>query len=493
MNKIILISNLVIILKEGIELENLGGKFMFVFSINDHNYCHVHFIGIGGISMSGLAEILLAEGYKISGSDMNNSYIVERLKSLGADIYIGHSKDNIKDCDLVVYTDAISNDNEELLEAINNNIKTVDRATFLGALMNNYQNSIAISGTHGKTTTTSMIATILNDSTINPTILLGGQLDEIGGNVRLGSREVLLTEACEYKGNITKFFPNTAVILNIEEDHLDYYKDINHIVNTFVQYGKNITLNGNLIINIDDEHSKKVIESTNANVITFGINNKADYSAENISYTSDGLMKFMLNKNCESLYPVNLSILGIHNIYNTLASIAVAETLGIPIDIIIKSMEKFKGTHRRLELKGFFSGIKIIDDYAHHPTEIKASLRALRNSTENSIWCIFQPHTYSRTKLLLNSFAESFNEADKVIIPDIYAAREKDNGIIHSTNLVDALIDNGVDAKYISSFKNIESYILDNAKKGDIVVTMGAGNVYTIGENLLKSKEKEAI
>lgn len=466
---------------------------MFVFSIDDHKYNHIHFIGIGGVSMSGLAEILLEEGYKVSGSDMNDGLIIERLRNLGADIYIGHDKDNIKDVDLVIYTDAISSDNEELLEAINKGIETIDRATFLGGIMKNYKNSIAVSGTHGKTTTTSMIATILNNSNLNPTVLLGGYLDDIGGNVKIGDREILLTEACEYKGNILKFYPNTAVILNIEEDHLDYFKDIDHIVNTFIQYSKNINENGNLIINIDDENASKIIENTKANVITIGINNKAYYTAENISFTSNGFPRFMLRVNCSSIYPVNLGVMGVHNIYNALASIAVADSLGIPMDTIISSLEKFKGTHRRLEFKGFLNGVKIIDDYAHHPTEIKASLRALRNSTKNRIWCIFQPHTYTRTKLLLDSFAESFGEADEVIIPDIYAAREKDNGIIHSTHLVEALLKNGIDAKYISSFENIEKYILNNAKKGDIVVTMGAGNVNRIGEELLKSNEKEAI
>jgi UDP-N-acetylmuramate--alanine ligase len=466
---------------------------MFTFCINDHNYSHIHFIGIGGISMSGLAEILLTEGYKVSGSDANNSYIVERLKSLGADIYINHSKDNIKDADLVVYTDAISKDNEELIESINRNIPIVDRATFLGALMKNYKNSIAVSGTHGKTTTTSMIATILNRSTLNPTILLGGQLDEIGGNVKLGTKKYMITEACEYKGNILKYYPTIAIILNMEEDHLDYFKNIDHIVNTFIDYSKNIQDGGYLIINADDVNANKVIENTKSNIITFGVNNKADYSAENISFDAEGYPNFMLNIKGKALYPVKLNVMGIHNVYNALASIVATHILNIPIETILNSIGKYKGTHRRLEVKGLINGVKIIDDYAHHPTEIKASLKALRNSTKSHIWCVFQPHTYTRTKILLNSFAESFSDADKVIIPDIYAAREKDTGLIHSTNLVDALLSNGVDAEYMSSFENIESYLLENASKGDIIVTMGAGNVYTIGETMLESKEKQAI
>lgn len=493
MNKIILIPYLGNNIRRSTEFDNIGGKFMFVFSIDDHKYNYIHFIGIGGVSMSGLAEILIKEGYKVSGSDMNDSLVIERLRNLGAEIYIGHSRENIKDVDLIIYTDAISQDNEELIEAKNRGIETVDRATFLGEMMKNYKNSIAVSGTHGKTTTTSMIATILHNSSLNPTILLGGHLDDIGGNVKIGDRDILLTEACEYKGNILKFYPNIAVILNMEEDHLDYFKDINHIVDTFIQYSKNISQKGNLVINVDDENASKIIENTKANVITIGVKNKADYTAENISFTPDGFPRFMLRINLSAIYPVNLKVMGVHNIYNALASIAVADSLGVPMETIIKNLENFKGTHRRLEFKGYLNGIKIIDDYAHHPTEIKASLRALRRSTKNRIWCIFQPHTYTRTKMLLNSFAKAFGEADKVIIPDIYAAREKDNGLIHSTHLVEALVKNGVDAKYMPSFENIEKYILDNAKKGDIVVTMGAGNVNRIGEELLKANEKEAI
>ncbi len=466
---------------------------MFTFSINDHEYNHVHFIGIGGISMSGLAEILLTEGYKVSGSDTSNSYIIERLKKLGAHIHIGHSKDNIKDADLVVYTDAISDDNEELLEALNNNIPTVDRAAFLGAIMKNYTNSIAVSGTHGKTTTTSMLATIFNRSTLNPTILLGGQLNEIGGNVKLGSKDYILTEACEYKGNILKYYPTMAIILNMEEDHLDYFKNIDHIVDTFVEYSKNIQPEGYLIINIDDINAQKVINNTKANVITFGIEKNAHYTAENISFSPEGYPNFMLNIKGKALYPIQLNVMGKHNIYNALASIAASHALGIPIETIIEAIENYKGVQRRLELKGIKNGIKIIDDYAHHPTEIKASLEALQNSTNGHIWCVFQPHTYTRTKLLLDSFTESFSNADKVIIPDIYAAREKDTGLIHSTDLVNALVKNGIDAKYISSFKEIENYLSDNAKSGDVIITMGAGNVYTIGESLLKNSTKEAI
>lgn len=466
---------------------------MFSFNIKDHNFSHVHFIGIGGISMSGLAEILLVEGYNVSGSDMNSSLIINKLESQGAKIYIGHSAENINDSDLVVYTDAISSNNVELIEAKKMGIETVDRGTFLGKLMKNYERSIAVSGTHGKTTTTSMVATILNKTKLDPTILLGGELDVIDGNVKIGSNNLVLAEACEYKGNILKYQPTMAIILNMEEDHLDYFKNIDHIVNTFKQYASKIEKDGYLVINIDDENSQKVIDSSKCNIITFGINKKADYTAENISYSKEGYAKFVLNIKNTKKYLVTLNVMGIHNIYNALAAIAACHTYGISVEYSIDSIKDYIGTHRRLETKGCINGVKIIDDYAHHPTAIKLSLKALKGTTKNKLWCVFQPHTYSRTKLLLDKFADSFYQADKVIITDIYAAREIDTGIIHSVNLVELLKEKGVDAIYIESFENIKNYLLSNMEKGDVIVTMGAGNINKLGEMILHDSKEKAI
>lgn len=454
---------------------------------------HVHLIGIGGISMSGLAEILLKEGYTVSGSDMKESLIVDKLENQGAKIYIGHKSENILGADLIIYTDAISNDNPELLEAKKNGIETLDRGTFLGKLMKKYKKSIAVSGTHGKTTTTSMLATVLNDSPLEPTILLGGELDAIGGNVMIGSQDLILTEACEYKGNILKYQPTMAIILNIEEDHLDYFKNMDHIIKTFKDYANKLNENGHLIINIDDENAENIIKDTKANIITFGINNHGDYTAENISFTNAGYPQFTLNIKDKGKFPVTLNVMGIHNVYNALASIAAAHTYNIPIDFIIESIKHYKGSHRRLETKGYVNGVKVMDDYAHHPTEIKAALSALRKSTTNNLWCIFQPHTYSRTKLLLNGFSESFYDADKVIITDIYAAREKDTGIIHSKNLVNLLKEKSIDAIYLKSFEEIKNYILSNIEDGDTIVTMGAGDIYKLGELIIENSKKEAI
>lgn len=467
---------------------------MFEFNLDERKYYNVHFIGIGGISMSGLAEILLTEGYSVSGSDAKDSLIIDRLKKLGAKIYIDHNENNVNGSDLIVYTDAISMDNKELLNARSLGVPVIDRATFLGALLKNYTNSIAVSGTHGKTTTTSMLSTILNRSTLNPTILLGGQLDEIGGNVRLGSKDYMLTEACEYKGNILKYFPSMAIILNIDEDHLDYFTSIDHILDTFVQYGKNLDENSYLLINGDDSGSKKVIDNTLAKVITFGIYKDYDYTAENIKFSTEGFPTYDLNIKGQGIYTIKLNVMGIHNIYNSLASIAAANIYGVDMDKIQEYISLYTGVHRRLEFKGYHNGVKIIDDYAHHPTEIKATLTAFKNSDVGNIYCVFQPHTYTRTKLLLNGFAESFTGAYKIIITDIYAAREKDNGSIHSKDLVQAIIDKGLDAIYLQSFEDIKTYLLDNAVDEDIIITMGAGNIYQIGDSIIeKDSTKTAV
>lgn len=461
---------------------------MFSFNIHSHSFSHVHFIGIGGISMSGLAEILLENGYKVSGSDMKSSSILKRLEDKGAIIYLGHSKDNINDADLVVYTDAISNDNPELVKALEKNIVTVDRGTFLGQLMKLYNNSIAVSGTHGKTTTTGMLSIILSDSTLDPTILLGGELDQIGGNVKIGNGEVLLTEACEYKGNILKFYATIGIILNIDEDHLDYFENLNHIIKTFSDFARLIPEEGYIVVNNDDKNVIEAIKDSKCNVATFAINNDANYKATDISFNEKGFPSFKLVINDNKSYDILLNTIGIHNVYNALAAIATAHICGVPMNSIISSIAKYTGTHRRQEYKGSLRGATIIDDYAHHPTAVKATLSALRNSSKGRIICAFQPHTYTRTKALLEEFANSFSDADKVLITDIYAAREKDTGMVHSRDLVHELIKNGVDTEYLGTFEEISDYIKDNVHKDDIVVTMGAGDIYSVGEMLLTDK-----
>lgn len=463
---------------------------MISFDINKDKFSNVHFIGIGGISMSALAEILLDEGIKVSGSDSKDSDIVDKLRKGGAKIYIGHSAENISDdLDLIVYTDAISADNPEFLEAKSKNIVLVDRGNFLGQLMKRYKNSIAIAGTHGKTTTTGMLSTILYSTHLDPTILLGGQLDCINGNVRIGGRDLLLTEACEYKGNILKFHADTGVILNVEADHLDYYNSIDEIIDTFKGFVEKIPKDGHIIVNADDKDALKTVTTASCNVVTFGIEKDASYKASDLSFNEEGISFYTLTVDNKS-YKVRLNVTGIHNVYNSLGAIAAAHIAGIAMEEVIEKINEYNGTHRRLEYKGYFRGVRVIDDYAHHPTEIAATLKAVKNLNPKDVYCIFQPHTYTRTKSLLNEFSESFFDADKVIIANIYAAREKDNGEIHSKDLVDLLQKNGVNALHFDSFEEIKDFIDRSAKEGDLVLTMGAGDVYAIGEMLLENNKE---
>lgn len=463
---------------------------MYNFNIEENKGKKLHFIGIGGVSMSALAEYLLSRGYTVSGSDSKKSERTENLISKGAKIYYEHSPENIKDADIVVYTDAISMDNEELKTAIRNKLDLADRAEFLGYLMQNFDFSIAVSGTHGKTSTTSMITEVIYDNDSNPTIMLGGNLDKIHGNIKIGDTNLFLTEACEYKGNIKKYFPSLAIILNIDEDHLDYFDSIDHIVNTFEEYAENLEENAYILINSDDENSKTLKNHTKAKVYTFGIDKVSDYSAKNVTFLNGGFPKFDVYFKHKKLAEINLNVMGKHNVYNALAAFAACHLYNLEPEMIADKISKYTGVHRRLEYKGSFDGIDVVDDYAHHPTEIKSTLSAIRNKYANDIYCIFQPHTFTRTKLLLNSFAESFDDADRIIIPDIYAAREKDYGDIHSRMLVDAIIKNGKKAIYLGTFEEVKKYLIKNAKPGDCIVTMGAGDVYEIGEELLKENEE---
>ncbi|WP_027625393.1 UDP-N-acetylmuramate--L-alanine ligase [Clostridium lundense] len=445
----------------------------------------IHFIGIGGISMSGLAEILLERGYKVSGSDMNESPITNKLSKMGAEIYIGHKSENIKDVDLIVYTAAISKDNPELIKALEANIPIMDRADFLGQLMKGHKFNIAISGTHGKTTTTSMVSHITIKANLDPTILVGGELDIINGNVRTGKSEYFITEACEYKASFLKFFPYIGVILNIDADHLDYYKDIDDIQNTFIKFAKIIPKDGYLIAYSEDDKMDKVLSEANCNIITYGINH-GDIRAENITFDDKGCSSFDVIKNTKKLFSIKLNVPGNHNILNALASISIALTLNIKEEFIVDGLESFYGTHRRFELKGIKDGVTVVDDYAHHPTEIKATLSASQNYPHNRIFCVFQPHTYTRTYTLFKEFTECFSGVDKLILADIYAAREKDTGLVSSDTLGDNLREKNLDCINLHSFDDIVKYLKDTLKSGDLLLTVGAGDIYKVGEMFIK-------
>lgn len=466
---------------------------MFQFQFGTKDYHHIHFIGIGGISMSGLAALMLSKGYTISGSDRKASPITDHLKELGITVYEDHDPAQIEDADLVVYTDAIQMDNPEYLAAVAKKIDVVDRATFLGAVMKNFHVSIAVSGTHGKTTTTSMIATAIKDEPFSPTIMVGGNLGEISGNVRIGTGDFFLTEACEYRANVLKYFPSTAIILNIDEDHLDFFDNIDHILETFRAYASNLGEDDLLILNKDDDYAYSMKDATKSRIVTFSHKGEADYEARNLVIDPHtGRPHYDLYIRGEKIAPIQLQVMGLHNVSNSLAAISACVENNIPVEDAIKGVLNYHGVGRRLEFKGEVDGIRVIDDYAHHPTEIASTLHALKPTVKNRLICIFQPHTYTRTKLLLDSFSHSFKESDMTIIADIYAAREKDYGDIHSKTLVEAVKANHDQAIYIGEQDEILDYIKEKSRPGDVILTMGAGDIFRVGERFLEDAEKNA-
>jgi len=444
---------------------------------------HVHFIGIGGISMSGLADILLDRGYIVSGSDIRETHITEHLKKRGAKIYIGQRAENIENPALVVYSAAIRPDSEEFLAAQKSGAVVCDRATLMGAIMKLYKYPVAIAGTHGKTTTTSMMTHIALAANLDPTISLGGELSAIGGNIRVGRGDYFICEACEYHQSFLRFFPLVSIILNVETDHLDYFRDLAHIKETFRALADLTPAEGAVIINADDENTVLSVKGTPSRVITCSKEGSADYVARDISHTENGCPVFTVYEYGEKLGTVSLSVHGAHNVSNALCSIAAARFLGLSFSDIAEGLANFTGVGRRFEVKGERDGVTVIDDYAHHPTEIAATLRVAKETARGRVWCVFQPHTYTRTKTLFSEFAETLTGANPILL-DIYAAREKDTGLVSARELADAI----PDALYLPSFEACTAYIRQNAKAGDVLLTMGAGDVYRIGEMFLENK-----
>lgn len=449
----------------------------------------IHFIGIGGISMSGLAAVLLNSGFKVSGSDFKDSPIVEKLRAEGAEIYIGHNKDNIKkDVDLVVYTAAIPSDNPEILAAKDQNILLMDRAEFLGHIMKGHKYNVAVSGTHGKTTCTSMLSHVTLAANLDPTILVGGELDVIGGNFRIGNSEYFLTEACEYKKSFLKFFPYVGIILNIDADHLDCYKDINEIADTFMNFSKLIPNDGYLVGYGDDERVKEILSKADCNTISYGFNDDSDVTAKNITFNKMGCASFDVYKSDKRLFSLTLNVPGKHNVLNALASICVSLIFNIADADTIEGLSKCKGAHKRFEYKGELNGVTIIDDYAHHPTEIKATLNTAKKIDHNKVYCVFQPHTYTRTKTLFDEFTHCFNECDELILMDIYAAREKDTGLVSSEELGNAIRATGVKCTNVHSHDEALEFVKSKLSDGDLLLTVGAGDVVIVGEKYLENK-----
>jgi len=445
----------------------------------------VWFIGIGGISMSGLAEILLKEGFHVGGSDAKESALTKHLVSLGAEIVTGQRAENITDrIDFAVYTAAVHPDNPEYRACIEKNIPILRRAELLGQVMKNYRHSIAVSGTHGKTTTTSMITHILLAAKEDPTVSVGGILPVINGNIRIGGRDMFVTEACEYTDSFLAFNPTMEVILNIEADHLDYFKNLDNIRASFHKFTKRLPDNGTVIINDRIKDYGEIVKDFKGKVVTFG-SKDAHVSAENIVFDELARPAFTFLIDGKEADRVQLKVPGEHNVYNALAAIAVALELGIDPSVFEKGLSSFGGAERRFEKKGELDGITIIDDYAHHPQEIEATLKAAAHYPHKRIVCVFQPHTYTRTKALLPQFAKALTLADKVILADIFPARETDTLGISSADVAKLIRDDGGDAVFIPTFEGIENYLLENLLPGDLCITMGAGDIYLVGEKLL--------
>jgi len=448
----------------------------------------VHFIGIGGISMSALAEVLMSKGIRVSGSDSVPSDLTARLEQAGAQIsYVQQAENITDDIELTVYTAAIKEDDGELMASRQKNIPTIPRATLLGLIMKSYKEAIGVSGTHGKTSTTSMISHILLAAKADPTIMVGGILNSIQGNLRIGKGDTMITEACEYTNSFLSFFPTIAVILNVSEDHMDFFKDLDDIRNSFKRYANLVPEYGTVVIGSDIENVSYFTDGLKCNVITFGTaQSGANVYAANISYDELANGSFDLCLNGDVLTHINMKVTGLHNINNALAAAATALAMDLPVSVIKEGLESFLGTVRRFEKKGEVNGFTIIDDYAHHPDEIKVTLETAKNYPHEKLWLVFQPHTYTRTKAFFKEFAETLSMADAVVLADIYAAREKNTVGITSADLYEEMKKMGTEVYYYPSFEEIEKFLLKNCKKGDLLITMGAGNVVNIGDDLLK-------
>ncbi len=438
--------------------------------------------------MGALAQILASRGEKISGSDLVENDLTKKLQKMGAKVYLGHKKEYLSpETENVVVSAAITEKNPEYKEAQKLGIPILTRGELLGKMMDE-KVGIAITGTHGKTTVSSMISHIFEDEGLDPTIAVGGEVRNIGGNAKDGKGKYFIAETCEYKRFFADIHPHIAVITNIEEDHLDYYKDLDDIKSAFSDFTNNIKEGGTLVVCFDDENAKETAENFNEKVISYGISNEnLNYRADDIRI-EENVQKFRVYKNGSDLGDFEIIIPGLHSILNALAAIAVSLECGVKLGTIKESVARFEGALRRMQTKGEKDGILVIDDYAHHPTEIQTTLRGIKSFyPKRKIWCVFQPHQHSRTRLLLDNFVDSLLEADKIIIPKIYPVRDTREDIesISGDTLTKLLTQKGKSAAYIPEFKEVVTFLEQNASENDIIVTMGAGPVNQVGEMYL--------
>ena len=451
------------------------------------NYKHIYMIGIGGISMSGIAEMLVKWNYEVTGSNNTKNDQTEWLESNGIHVNIGHDGKNItKDIDLVVYTAAIHKDNPEIVKANELNIPAVERGFFLGEITKLFKDTIGIAGTHGKTTTTSMVSLAFLEANLDPSIQVGAVLSNIDGNYRVGNSDFFIIEACEYCESYLSFHQKSAIVLNVDDDHLDYFGNIDNIQKSFEKYVSLLPEDGFLVLNIDDERCYALRNSTKANVITFGSGDNADWHYEDLEFDDEGCPSYSVYHHGENKGIIKLNVTGVHNVINSLACIALCNAYGIDVSIVAKALLKFGGASRRLEFKGSFNGARVYDDYGHHPTEIMATVKGLNNKKFNESWVVFEAHTYSRLAGHLKDFAKALVNFDHIVIIDIYAAREENTYNIHESDLMDELKKLGKDSIHISDYDEIIKYLANNVKENDIILTLGAGNVTKIATLLTR-------
>lgn len=450
-----------------------------------HQVKKIHFVGIGGSGMCPLAEILHHKGYELTGSDVNESDTLQRIRSYGIPVFMGHRAENVGNAELVVYTAAVKQDNPELAAAKERGIPTVERSVMLGMVTRKYGNSIAVSGTHGKTTTTAMLTQLCINAGVDPSAIIGGKLPFINSNGRVGHSDTIVCEACEYVDTFLQLTPAISVILNIDADHLDYFGNLENIIKSFHQFA--CQTSRLLVVNGDDENSVLAVKRiVGPKIITFGLNPGNDYYAENISDAKKAYEHFTLMKHGKKITDITLSVPGRHNIINALAAAAVGDYLGISAECIAESLHQFTGVHRRFEILGKFNDITVADDFAHHPTELTATLTAAMQMGFRDVWAIFQPHTYSRTYLLLNDFAKALSIPDHVILSEILAVRETNTYHIYAKDLADKI----PGSVWFKTFEEIADYAVQHAKPGDLILTLGGGDIYKCANLIVKKYEE---
>lgn len=450
-----------------------------MYQIDFKHPVSVYFVGIGGISMSGLAEILHRAGFAVSGSDWKSSPITQALEKKGIRVSYGEDAAHVtEDIDCAVLTSAVHEDNLEFMAIREKEIPYLSRAQLLGQIMKNYELPIAVSGTHGKTTTTSMLAEILLQADTDPTLSIGGILKSIGGNIRVGGSGYFLTEACEYTNSFLSFFPKIGLILNVEEDHLDFFKDLDDIKQSFRRFAQLTPQDGHIVANADDAGAMDALKGLP--LFTFGCCEGADCQARNLTW-QHGRPDFDVVAGGKVYTHLSLRVAGLHNVYNALAAASAAYVLGIPGKAVRQGLEGFFGAGRRFELKGQYNGARIYDDYAHHPAELHALLDMAKSLGYDRVICAFQPHTYTRTKALFEDFVQELQIADVVVLTDIYAAREQNTIGISSRDLADRI----PNAYYCPSLRDAAEKLREIARAGDLIITVGAGDIYTVGEMLI--------